>query len=295
MPRVVRRAGLAVCAMALAACGKPAEPAPHDASGAAHDRTAPPHAGPVAPANFATPNGEARVDAANLLAFLRATYGPDARLAQAWKDPDGRERHVCAQGGSPEAATWPSLLAVCADVPDCTGSGAGAIDFFALAGTGAGIRAEAQAREVESGANGCAGDVQVVHFGPAHWGFLHSGGFMAQGYLIGWTKLRAFRAGRLEALASVNTTYDNNEADCDADDCREVGISINADLHFEPGADRAGPWDLVVHEAGVECFLNFDRSHRYAFDAARFRYPVPDGPPDVTCPPTPTTTPPARN
>jgi len=282
----VNRALPLALALATTACGsqdRAQQPTPH----AATDEPAAPAARPVAQATFATPNGEARVDYANLLAFLRATYGPDARLTQAWKDPDGRERHICAQGGSPDATTWPSLLAVCADVPDCVGSGAGAIDFFALAGTDAGIRAQAQAREIESGANGCAGDVQVVHFGREHWGFLHSGGFMAQGVLIGWTTLRAFRAGRLEELATVNTTYDNNEAACDADDCREVGISINADLHFEPGADRADPWDLVVHEAGVECFLNFDRSRRYAFDAARFRYPVPDGPPDVTCPPTP--------
>ena len=293
MPRVVRRAGLAACALALAACSK--APAPRAASPAVDDEPASPATAPVAQATFATPTGEARVDTANLLAFLRATYGPDARLTQAWTDADGRERHVCAQGGSPDAATWPSLLAVCTDVPDCMGSGSGAIDFFVLTDTQAGIRAEAQAREVESGANGCAGDVQVVHFGREHWGFLHSGGFMAQGVLIGWTMLRAFRAGRFEELATVYTTYDNNEAACDADDCREVGISINADLHFEPGADRAGPWDLVVHEAGVECFLNFDRAHRYAFDAARFRYPVPDGPPDVTCPPTPTTKSPSRN
>jgi hypothetical protein len=236
-----------------------------------------------------------QADTRTLLDFLRGTYGPDARIAQPWMDPDGRERRVCARGGSPDAGAWPSLLAVCADVPDCMGSGAGAIDFFALERTDAGVRAAALAREVESGANGCAGEVQVVRFGRERWGFLHSGGVTSQGYLVGWTTLRAFRAGRLQELATVNTTFDNTGAHCDADDCREVGISINADLRFAPGDGRDDAWDLVVHEAGVECFLNFDRSHRYPFDAARFRYPVPEGPPDVTCPPTPTTTPPARN
>jgi hypothetical protein len=285
MPRRARRAGLAACALALGACAKaPPAAEPAAPTGPASAST-PPRAAPFAQARFAAPTRDGKVDATNLLAFLRATYGPDARLTQAWTDADGRERHVCARGGPPDADTWPSLLAVCSDVPSCTGDGAGAIDFFALAGTDAGIRAEAQARAIESGANGCAGDVQVVRFGRERWGFLHSGGVMAQGYLVGWSTVRAFRAGRLEELATVNTTFDNNEADCDADDCREVGISINADLRFDPGDGRADPWDLVVHEAGVECFLNFDRSRRYPFDAARFRYPVPEGPPDVTCPP----------
>jgi hypothetical protein len=182
-----------------------------------------------------------------------------------------------------EREPWPSLLAVCADVPDCRGSGPGAIDFFAFARTDVGIRAEALAREIASGANGCAGDARVVRIGRERWGFLDSGGQASQGYLIGWTTLRTFRAGGLVELATVNTTFDNNGAKCEADDCREVGISINADLRFAPGDGDA--WDLVVHETGVECFLNIDRSQRYAFDAARFRYPVPEGPPDVACPP----------
>jgi hypothetical protein len=233
----------------------------------------------------AMPGDATAADAASLFAFLQATYGHDAKLQGEWTDPDGRRRHVCARGGPRDREPWPSLLAVCADAPDCMGTGNGGIDFFALARTDTGVRAEAVAREIESGANGCAGEVTVVRFGRERWGFLHNGGITTQGYLIGWTKLRTFRAGRLEELATVNTTFDNNGAKCDADDCREVGISINADVRFDPGDKDADAWPLVIHQSGVECFLNFERTRRYPFDAARFRYPVPEGPPDVACPP----------
>jgi hypothetical protein len=287
MPRAAHRAGPFACAaaLALAACDAP-DPTPQAGRAPQPPRSttapAPPAAAPV---QDAAPPRDATADTRSLLDFLRGTYGPDARITQPWTDADGRERRVCARGGSPEADAWPSLLAVCADVPDCTGTGAGAIDVFALVRTRTGVRAEALAREVESGANGCAGGAAIVRFGRDRWGFLHSGGLTSQGYVFGWTKLRAFRAGRLEELATVNTTFDNVGAQCDADDCREVGISINADLRFAPGDGRDDAWDLVVHESGVECFLNVDRSRRYRFDAARFRYPVPDGPPDVACPP----------
>ena len=221
----------------------------------------------------------------SLLDFLRGTYGPDARLTQPWRDPEGRERRVCARGGSPDAPAWPSLLAVCASVPDCMGSGPGSVDYFAFALGTSGLRAEAQARAVDSGNNGCAGDVRVVRFGRERWGFLDHGGATSQGYVIGWVALRAFRAGTLEELASVNTAFDNNGAGCDAVDCRDAGISLNSDVRFDPTDAQADAWPLVVHQSGVECGLNVDRSRRYEFDAARFHYPVPEGPPDVSCPP----------
>jgi hypothetical protein len=285
LPRARRvRRLLAGVLVALAGCRDPASP-----TTTSSPATGAPDAQPAAHAGArvepdAVP-GATVTDATDLLAFLQAVYGRGARLQGEWADPDGRRRHVCAQGGPRDRDPWPSLLAVCADVPDCMGDGSGAIDFFALVDTDAGVRADAQAREVESGANGCAGDVSVVRFGRERWGFLNSGGLTSQGYLIGWTTLSTFRAGRLEELATVNTTFDNNGAKCDADDCREVGISINSDLRFDATDPQADAWPLVVHQSGVECFLNFDRSRRYSFDAARFRYPVPEGPPDETCPP----------
>jgi hypothetical protein len=281
MPRPARRAGAFACAaaFALVACGAPDRAA--QVAPAAGDAAAP-H---VAITDAATTASDATANAASLLDFLRGTYGPDARLTQPWMDADGRERRVCARGGSPDAPAWPSLLAVCASVPHCTGSGPGRVDFFALARTASGVRAEAQARAVESGNNGCAGDVRVVRFGRERWGFLDHGGAASQGYVIGWVALRAFRAGRLEQLASVNSAFDNNGARCDADDCRDAGISLNSDVRFDPADGQADAWPLVVHQSGVECGLNVDRSRRYDFDAARHRYPVPEGPPDVGCPP----------
>jgi hypothetical protein len=275
-------AGVAV-GLGLAGCGAPAPPpaGATDASPAATDAD-----GDVdASADDNADGGGRKTSAADLLAFLRAIYGPRAQLQGEWADANGRRRHVCARGGPRDREPWPSLLAVCADVPDCMGSGPGSIDFFALAGTASGVRADAQAREVASGANGCAGDVAVVRFGRERWGFLRNGGATSQGYLIAWTTLSTFRAGRLEDLATVNTTFDNNGATCEVEDCREVGMSINSDLRFDASDVQADAWPLVVHQSGVECFLNFDRTRRYAFDAGRFRYPVPDGPPDVVCPP----------
>ena len=283
MPRIARRAWILACAAALAlvACNAP-DPAQRDAPAA----TA---MAPASPAT-ATPENPTRprdpiADTRSLLDLLRATYGPDARLTQPWTDPDGRERRVCAKGGSPDADAWPSLVAVCTSVPDCMGSGPGSVDYFALARTDSGVRAETQAREVASGNNGCAGDVRVVRFGRARWGFLDHGGTTSQGYVIGWVALRSFRAARLEELATVNTAFDNNGARCDAADCRDAGISLNSDVRFDASDTQADAWPIVVHQSGVECGLNVDRSKRYAFDAARFRYPVPDGPPDVSCPP----------
>jgi hypothetical protein len=165
------------------------------------------------------------------------------------------------------------------------GDGPGGVDFFALARSASGVRAQAQARDVESGNNGCAGDVRVVRFGRDRWGFLDHGGVTSQGYVIGWVHLRAFRAGQLEKLASVNTAFDNEGAGCDATDCREAGITLDSDVRFDAADAPADAWPLVVHQSGVECGLNVDRSHRYDFDAARLRYPVPGGPPDVSCPP----------
>ena len=279
MPRPARRAVTLAGLAALAACGAP-DPAPESATG-----NAAPAPRIATPAREATARGDANANASSLLDFLRATYGPDARLTQPWMDPDGRERRVCTRGGSPDADAWPSLVAVCASVPDCMGSGPGSVDYYALARTASGVRAEAQAREVASGNNGCAGDVRVVRFGRARWGFLDHGGVTSQGYVIGWVALRSFRAGRLEELASVNTAFDNNGARCDAADCRDAGISLNSDVRFDASDAQADAWPLVVHQSGVECGLNVDRSRRYEFDAARFRYPVPDGPPDVACPP----------
>jgi hypothetical protein len=271
--------GLTAC-LVLAACGRgddTEEPAPTTTATT-------PAAATASTQDDETPAVTPR-HAADLHAWLRATYGPDARLTQAWTDPDGRARRVCARGGPPDAEAWPSLLAVCADAPGCFGTGDGAVDFFALARSDSGVRAAASAREVASGANGCAGAVAIARFGRERWGFVHHGGTTSQGYVIGWTWLRTFRAGRLEALAAVNTVFDNNGAACEADDCREVGISINGDVRFDASDPQADAWPLVVHQSGVECFLNVDRTRRYAFDAARFRYPVPDGPPDVVCPP----------
>ncbi len=276
-----RHVALACLAALAGACGAP-DPAPpaQPASDAASPRSS-----ASTPARDAALLREATVNTRSLLDFLRATYGPDARLTQAWIDPDGRERRVCTRGGSRDAMMWPSLVAVCASVPDCMGSGPGSVDYYALVRTDSGVRAEAQAREVGSGNNGCAGDVRVVRFGRARWGFLDHGGTTSQGYVIGWVALRSFRAGRLEELATVNTAFDNNGARCDATDCRDAGISLNSDVRFDASDAQADAWPLVVHQSGVECGLNVDRSRRYAFDAARFRYPVPDGPPDVACPP----------
>lgn len=283
MSRDARRTGSLACAAALAvvACGEP-DTAP---SATPSSVTATPSTPRATPARDPATPRDAKANTRSLLDFLRGTYGPDARITQPWVDPDGRERRVCARGGSPDAAAWPSLVAVCASVPDCMGTGPGSVDYFALARTASGVRAEAQAREVESGNNGCAGDVRVVRFGRGRWGFLDHGGVTSQGYVIGWVALRSFRAGRLEELASVNTAFDNNGASCDATDCRDAGISLNSDVRFDPADPEADAWPLVVHQSGVECGLNVDRSRRYAFDAARFRYPVPDGPPDVSCPP----------
>jgi hypothetical protein len=280
----MRRAALALtgglAATLAAACGAP------DRAPAMTQPTLPANAATAAAANegSAAPAAAAR-DRADLLAWLRATYGPDARLAGEWTDPDGRRRHVCARGGDRGRAPWPALVAVCADAPECMAPGDGATDFYAFVRTDTGIRAEMQAREVASGANGCAGEVDVVRFGRERWGFVLHGGTTSQGYVIGWASLRTFRAGRLEELALVNTVFDNNGAACEAEDCREVGISINSDLRFDARDPDADAWPLVVHQSGVECFLNIDRTQHYDFDAARFRYAVPDGPPDVACPP----------
>lgn len=234
------------------------------------------------PAAAATP-AEVAANNADLQRWLQATYGHAARLDRPWRNGDGRERQVCARGGSPDANTWPSLLAVCTAAGDA--GGAATIDFFALERTPTGLRASAQARDVDTGGNAVGLDVDIARFGRERWGFLDHGGFTSQGIVIGWRTLRVFRAGRLEELGTVNTAYDNGGAACDAPDCTVMGISLDAELLFDASDAQAGMYPLRVHRYGFECGQRVDNEVRYEFDAGRFRYPVPEGPPEVVCPP----------
>jgi len=218
---------------------------------------------------------------ASLLDFLHRTYGREAKLVSPWRDGAGeaaRELRVCARR-MPLADDQPEgLLAVCSQ----SEFGSGSIDFFQLTTTPNGLRAIAYARNVETGANGWS-DARLVRFGARRWGFIDHGGFQAYGTLIGWDVLRAFRGGQLVEVATIHTDFDNDGAECRRrTDCAETKISIESYHQFDAADRHADAWPLVLRQRGVECGQPLDRTLRYDFDAAGFRYPVPDGPPDET-------------
>ena len=277
MARAFAALGFAVL---MAGCRAPEQEAPASDTTPVDDVTR----DPVRVESHEDTVAEATANVADLLALLKSIYGHQARLDAPWRDADGRDRQVCARGGSPDADAWPSRLAVCA-AADAAGHPV-TVDFFELERTPTGLHVSAQQRGVEPGATSPAIDVDIARFGRDRWGFLDHGGLNSEGTLVGWRTLRLFRAGRLEALATVNTTYDNNAADCDAPDCTVAGLSLDAELLFDVGDPDADFYPLIVHRYGFECGLRIDRRKRYPFDAGRFRYPVPEGPPDVACPPT---------
>jgi hypothetical protein len=218
---------------------------------------------------------------ASLAAYLTGIYGPAAARGEPWTDgADDRrvERSVCAFGPMQGDPRGHYLLAVCGEWLAGGHASPGVIDFHQLEPTVEGFRPTATARDQGFGSDGHPGTVSLVRLGRERGGFLVEESWVGQGYVFGTRSLVEFRDGALRTLAAVRSGISNaGSIDCfEVPDCGGAGFEIEFAQSLDASAPAADAYPLLVHETGHECGADVDRRHRFAFDAASARYPVPD-------------------
>ena len=247
---VARRAFAALLVLLLAAC-KPQAPAPPPAFDAK----------------------------ASLAAYLTGISGVDAARGETWTDgaPDQRvERSVCAFGPMAGDARGHYLLAVCGEWLAGGHASPGLVDFHLLEPTADGFHPTATARDQGFGSDGHPGTVTLVRLGRERGGFVVEEGWVGQGYVFGTRSITEFRDGALRTLATVRSGIANAGAmDCAAAADCAAAVDLDFALSLDDSAPAADAYPLLVHETGRECGSDVDRRHRFAFDAASARYPVP--------------------
>jgi hypothetical protein len=231
---------------------------------------------PQAPEPAPTPAFDAK---ASLVAYLTGVYGVHAARGETWIDgaDDARvQRSVCAFGPMEGDPRRHFLLAVCGEWLARGHSSPGLVDFHLLEPTADGFHPTATARDHGFGSDGHPGTVSLVRLGRERGGFLVEEGWVGQGLVTGTRSIVEFRDGALRTLAAVRSGIANaGAADClEAADCAS-SFDVDFAQSLDDSAPAADAYPLLVHETGRECGAEVDRRHRFAFDAASGRYPVP--------------------
>lgn len=215
-----------------------------------------------------------------LTAYLGGVYGVDATRAPTWTEgPDDAriERRVCAFGPIPGEPRGHYLLAVCGTLPVAGHAEPGLIDFHLIEPAEAAFHPLAVARDEASGNSGNPGTVSLAPLGRGRGGFLVGEDWTGQGYRFGTLSVREFQDGTLQTLAQLRTHIDNLGASaCAGPGCDPETFEVDFESTFDAAHPNADGYPLLVHEHGRECGSDVERRHRFEFDAALRRYPIPD-------------------
>ena len=213
-------------------------------------------------------------------AYLGSIYGTAVAHDKAWTDgaDDARvQRKVCAFGTTEGATRGRYLLAVCGESPEVGHAAPGLIDFHVLEPTPRGFHAVEFARDHGFGSDGHPGVVSLVRLGRDRAGFEVTESWTGQGTSLGTRSVHEFRDGTLQPLATLRSAISNMGASNCAKDapCATLGFDLSFALSFDNSQPDVDAYPLTVHETGYECGSWVDRRHRFVFDAALGRYPVP--------------------